>query len=284
MIDCGEGTQRQILRSGLGFRRLDKILLTHGHLDHILGLGGLASTLGRWETMEELNIFGGAQTVRRVSGLMNVVFGNQQMSGLGVSLNIMEAGVIFEDKQFVLTSFPVNHRGADCFGFTFQERTRRPFLADKAEKLGVPYGPQRRELVLGNPITLHDGIVVEPDDVLGEPQTGTKLCFIGDVSHTGPLHKIVESADALVIEATYLEKDKDLARKHGHITAASAARLARNADIKQLILHHVSRRYRVAEILAEAQNIFPATVVAADFDLLQIRRNQPVQLSNLRYR
>ncbi|MCB0099316.1 MAG: MBL fold metallo-hydrolase, partial [Caldilineaceae bacterium] len=79
MIDCGEGTQRQILRSGLGFRRLDKILLTHGHLDHILGLGGLASTLGRWETLEELNIYGGATTLRRVGALMEVVFGANQM-------------------------------------------------------------------------------------------------------------------------------------------------------------------------------------------------------------
>ncbi|HRW49379.1 MAG TPA: MBL fold metallo-hydrolase, partial [Caldilinea sp.] len=87
MIDCGEGTQRQLLRTGLGFRRLDKILLTHGHLDHILGLGGLASTLGRWEALEELNIFGGGMALARVQMLMDVVFGPGQTPNSGVTLN-----------------------------------------------------------------------------------------------------------------------------------------------------------------------------------------------------
>ncbi|MEZ4622363.1 MAG: MBL fold metallo-hydrolase [Caldilineaceae bacterium] len=94
MIDCGEGSQRQLLRSGLGFRRLDKILLTHGHLDHILGLGGLASTLGRWEALEELHLYGGEATLTRVRLLMEVVFGAGQIPNVGVSLNQIEAGPI----------------------------------------------------------------------------------------------------------------------------------------------------------------------------------------------
>src|SRR3982751_2827580 len=116
MIDCGEGTQRQILRSGLGFRRLDRILLTHGHLDHILGLGGLASTLGRWEALEELNIYGGVTTLLRVQGLMDVVFGPNQMPKVGVSLSLIEAGEIFDAKNFTVAAFPVQHRGEGCFG------------------------------------------------------------------------------------------------------------------------------------------------------------------------
>ncbi|MCB0203008.1 MAG: MBL fold metallo-hydrolase, partial [Anaerolineae bacterium] len=129
MIDCGEGTQRQLLRSGLGFRRLDKILLTHGHLDHILGLGGLASTLGRWEALEELHIFAGAPALTRVAALMDVVFGAGQVPNVGVSLNAMETGPVFTGQDFVLEAFPVRHRGEGCFGFTFQEDARRPFLA-----------------------------------------------------------------------------------------------------------------------------------------------------------
>ena len=284
MIDCGEGTQRQLLRSGLGFRRLDRILLTHGHLDHILGLGGLASTLGRWEALEELNIYGGTSALARVSALMDVVFGPNQMPKVGVSLNLITPGEIFEAKNFTVEAFPVQHRGEGCYGFTFAEKSRRPFLAQLAEALGVPVGPVRRDLANGQTVTLPDGRVISPDDVLGEPQRGAKLCFIGDVSHTGPLHKEVENADLLAIEATYLEPDRELARAHGHITAAAAARLARNSGVKQLVLHHVSRRYHTQDILAEAQAIFPNTIVASDFDLFRVSKDKPVVASTLRGR
>jgi ribonuclease Z len=281
MIDCGEGTQRQLLRSGLGFRRLDKILLTHGHLDHILGLGGLASTLGRWEALDELNIYGGETTLTRVRALMGVVFGPTQIPHTGIELNLMAPGPLFEGKDFGLSVFSVQHRGPDCFGFLFEEKTRRPFFAEKAEALGIPHGPVRRELASGRPVTLPDGRSIDPDMVLGAPQRGAKLCFVGDVSHTGPLHKIAQDADLLAIEATYLEVDRELARQHGHITAVAAARLARNASVKQLVLHHISRRYRPQEILAEAQAIFPNTTVANDLDIYQVRKDRPVTVRNL---
>lgn len=276
MIDCGEGSQRQLLRSGLGFRRLDKILLTHGHLDHILGLGGLASTLGRWEALDELNIFGGEPALERVGALMQVVFGPGQGERMGVHLNLLEQGVIFEDEDFFLEAFPVSHRGGGCFGFTFEEKAHRPFQAEKAEALGIPHGPVRRDLAQGQAITLADGRVIQPEEVLGEAERGAKLCFVGDVGRTGPLHRIVEGADLLAIEATYLDAEADMAKKFGHLTAKAAARLALNAGVKHLVLHHISRRYHPNDILAEAQTIFPHATVAADLDLFQVRKSRDV--------
>ncbi|MFQ5575959.1 MAG: MBL fold metallo-hydrolase, partial [Anaerolineae bacterium] len=132
LIDCGEGTQRQLLQSGLGFRRLDKILLTHGHLDHILGLGGLASTFSRWEAIDHIEIYGGKPALNRVKTLIEgVVLGNATPP-LRIDYCPIISGVIFEDSTFTLSAFPVSHRGAGCFGFTFHQKPRRPYNPRKA--------------------------------------------------------------------------------------------------------------------------------------------------------
>jgi ribonuclease Z len=270
LIDCGEGTQRQLLKSGLGFRRLDKILLTHGHLDHILGLGGLISTFSRWEAIDRLEIWGGRWTLDRVEDLVYGVVLRGARVPLQIAFSEIEPGLLMEDDSFTLRAFPVSHRGADCFGFTFEEKSRRPFLADKAEALGVPAGPERKRLVQGQSITLADGRVIQPDDVLGERQPGAKLVFVGDAGQTADLADEARDADLLAIEATYLHQEADLAREFGHLTARQAAELAHQARVKQLVLTHLSRRNRERDTLAEAQAIFPNTVVARDFDHFRV--------------
>ena len=260
MVDCGEGTQRQLLTSGLGFKRLDKILLTHGHLDHILGLGGLISTLGRWEMIPDIDIYAGRWPLQRIEDLMNVVFGTVDNLPVKVNLHAIEQGVLFEDKKFELRAFPVTHRGPGCFGFSFEERETRPFLAEAAEALGVPQGPIRRDLVMGRSVTLPDGRLIEPDQVLGPAAPGAKLVVVGDAGRIDNLVEHAAGASALVIEATYLQEDEEMARRFGHLTAARAAQLAREAGVGALILNHLSRRYAARQISGRGARRFRAGV------------------------
>lgn len=275
MIDCGEGTQRQLLKSGLGFKRLDKILLTHGHLDHILGLAGLLSTFMRWEAIEKMEIYGGRATLERVQDLLFKVVLRGAKPPMVLKFNEIHAGCVFQDRHFELTAFPVTHRGATgCFGFLFREKSHRPFLDDRAEALGVPRGPERRQLVAGQSITLADGRVIHPDDVLGPVEPGASLAVVGDAGRVDDLVEAVRGVDALVIEATYLQEEAEMAVHYGHLTATQAAMLAQQANVKQLVLTHVSRRYHEKDILAEAQAIFPATAVARDFDRYRVLRDK----------
>lgn len=272
LIDCGEGTQRQILQSGLGFKRLDKILITHSHLDHILGLAGLLSTFMRWEAMETLEIWAGGPAIARIRDLLYGVVLRGASPPVKIELNTIESGTLMEDDMFRLSAFPVTHRGGGTFGFLFEEKSRRPFLAELADARGVPHGPVRKRLVAGETITLPDGTVVRPDEVLGPLAPGTRLAFVGDCGRTDNIVDVCRGADALVIEATYMEVEAEMAKEFSHLTAAQAARLARQADVRHLFLTHISRRYRDREVLEEARKIFPQTDLARDFDRYTVSR------------
>jgi ribonuclease Z len=272
LVDCGEGTQRQILQSGIGFKRLTRAQLTHGHLDHILGLGGLLSTFLRWEAIDEFEVFGSKGTLERVRTLLYDVVLLGKQPPMPLRLVEIKPGVVFEAEDFTVTAFPVSHGRADSLGYVFEEKARRPFLSEKADALGVPFGPERRELVDGNSITLPDGKRINPDDVLGEWQKGSKLVIVGDTGKTDNLLEVCNDADAVVIESTYLDEEAEMAGQFSHLTARMGAELAMKAGVKKLILTHISRRYRGKDVLAEAQSVFPNTVVARDFDTFQIKK------------
>lgn len=277
LIDCGEGTQRQILRSGIGFKRLNRVLLTHGHLDHILGLAGLMSTFMRWESIDELEIWGGTWALNRVQDLIYGVVLRGMNPPMPIHLLDLKPGIFLEDRDYSVSAFPVSHRGQGNFGFVFQEKSRRPFLVEKAEALGIPPGPDRARLVRGEPIHLADGRLIQPDEVLGPDTPGARMVVTGDIGSLNGLDKIARDAHALVIEATYLDAEAEMADAFGHMTAGRAARFAAENGVQTLLLTHVSRRYRERDVVHEARQYHPHVYVVRDFDRFLVAKGRPVQ-------
>jgi ribonuclease Z len=269
MIDCGEGTQRQLLRSGAGFRRLDRILLTHGHFDHVLGIPGLFSTLRLRQSDQPMTIHASPGTLDVVVRMLAGLWGEGR-APIPLELVALAAGQIFDAGEFTIGCFPVRHRDTDSFGFSFESAVRRHLQSDRLAALAVPDGPVRKELADGRPVTLADGRTIDPEDVLGPPVGRKKLIIIGDTETTDGLADHVRDADLLVIEATFLERDAATARDYGHLTAREAALLAARSNVGELALTHISGRYGDDEILTEATKVFPNSRVASDFDRIVI--------------
>ena len=266
LIDCGEGTQRQLMSSGLGFRRLDKVLLTHGHLDHLLGLGGLAGTLNLWRSTDRLAIHAGAAPLRLARRLLEEVVWPGGPPRLRLDWVELSPGPIFTVPDLTVSAFPVRHAAPDCFGFLFEETPRQPLNAERLAELGVPEGAERGLLARGQPVTLPDGRRVEPEQVLGPERRGARVAVVGDTESSEDLLDHVRGVDLLVIEATFLNADADKAEARSHLTVGQATRLARDAGVGQLWLNHQSNRYGKGLVEAEARAGFGNVRVAADFD------------------
>ena len=275
LIDCGEGTQRQLFRAGLGFRGLGHVLLTHAHLDHVAGLAGLVATRALWGLAGAIEIIGSGETTDFVRRYLNVTVGGES----GYRLRVANPGAVLSRQGWRLHAFAVAHRGTESLGYRFEEERRRPLLAERLAALGVPDGPARRALAGGDSVTLADGRLIAPEMVHGPEFAGAKLAVVGDVEEVASLTDHVRAADALVIEATFLDRDSGLARSRGHLTAAAAASLARAAGVGELLLTHISGRYQPEEIRAEAARTFPRTRVVDDFDHITVRRTDAEPLS-----
>jgi ribonuclease Z len=258
-----------LLRSGAGFRRLDRLLLTHGHFDHVLGIPGLFSTLRLRQSADAMTIHGGPDTLDVVVRMLAGLWGEGR-APIPLELVPLTAGQVVDAGEFTIGCFPVTHRDTDSFGFSFESWARRHLRRDRLDALGVPDGPVRKELAGGKPVTLANGRTIHPEGVLGPPEGRKKLVIVGDAETTEGLAEQVRHADVPVIEATFLHRDAAIARDYGHLTAAEAAALAATSDVGLLVLTHISGRYTDEEILAEATKTFPNSRVAIDFDHIVI--------------
>src|SRR5262245_40777127 len=266
LVDCGEGTQRQLLRCDVGLVELEEIFLTHFHADHYLGLPGMLKTFALRGREVPLTIHG-PPGLRDLLASLRRIFGRLTYP---VSIVELEPGNALERDGYRIVPFAVDH-GVSAIGYALVEDARPGrFDVEVADRLGVPAGRERGVLQGGENVTLADGRTVTPDDVLGAARAGRKLVLTGD---TAPVASVVEAAseaDVLVHEATFLADERARARETLHSTAAEAALVAREAGVKLLALTHVSTRYFGHQVVDEASQIFPSTVVPRDFDVIVI--------------
>ena len=262
LFDCGEGSQRQMMRYGVGFS-FAEIFFTHYHADHLLGVTGLLRTLGLMDRTAPVRLYGprGAHRVLRAAIELGI-----ERNTFPIEIEEIRPGDRLTRADYDIVVFETDHR-ADTIGFALAEHTRLGrFHPERARELGIPEGPLWGRLHRGETVTLDDGRSITPADLVGAPRQGRTVVYSGDTRPHLPLIEAARGADLLVHEATFGGEELERARETGHSTAAEAARVAAEACVRRLVLTHISPRYGrdAAELLAEARAIFPETIIARD--------------------
>jgi ribonuclease Z len=260
LIDCGEGTQRQLVRS-VGLTDLTDVFITHLHADHWLGLPGMLKSFELRDRERPLTVHGPPGTTALLERL-RPVYGRPRY---GLTLRDLEVDEQVRRGDLEIVPFPVRHRGAS-FGYVLAEDERPGrFDAELAERLGVTPGPDFGRLQRGDTVA-----GVRPEQVIGEPRPGRRVVVTGDTAPTDATVVAAHRADVLVHEATFAHEESDRAALTGHSTARQAAQVAADAEVRLLALTHLSSRYSGGEIRDEARAVFPDTEVPRDFDTIEI--------------
>jgi len=262
LFECGEGTQRQMMRYGVTFA-LDEVFFTHFHGDHYLGIIGLVRTLGLQGRTEPMRLFGPRGAAKLLGQALAL---GVERPVFPVEIVEVEPGQVLSRDGYELRVFGVEH-GGGAVGYALVEQDRLGrFNPDRARELGVPEGPLWGKLQRGQPVRLDDGREVAADTIVGAPRPGRSLVYSGDTRPCAATIEAARGADMLVHEATFGDEEKDRARETAHATAREAAEVARQAGARRLVLTHLSARYSrdPAALLDEARAVFPETVVAKD--------------------
>ena len=269
LFECGEGTQRQMMRYGVSFA-LSEIFFTHFHADHFLGVIGLIRTLGLQGRPEPLFLYGpkGAKKVLSTAMQLGV-----ERVPFPVEVTELKAGDVLRDTGngkrdgYEIAAFPTEHGGGPSLGYVLKEHVRRGrFDVDKAKAAGIPEGPLWGKLAKGETVELADGRQLTAEGFVGSARPGRLVVITGDTRPCAATIDAAQGADLLVHEATFGEEERERARDTGHSTAKEAAQVALAAKAKRLVLSHVSARYSISadELVKEAAAVFPAVSVAKD--------------------
>lgn len=263
LFDCGEGTQRQMMRYGTSFA-LSDVFFTHMHADHMLGIIGLLRTLALQGRTEVMRLWGprGSATLLKSA----IALGTDKQP-FPLEINEIAPDTPIQRKGYSIVPYAVDHKDKPALGYALAEEIRLGrFNPARATEMGIPEGPAWGKLHRGQPVTLDDGRVVEAGDLVGPPRAGRKIVFTGDSRPCESTATIAEGADLLIHEATFADDEQPRAFETGHATAREAAEVAARAGVKKLVLTHLSARYSVnaSELLQEARSVFPETVIARD--------------------
>ncbi|MDF0727386.1 ribonuclease Z [Cytobacillus sp. S13-E01] len=265
LFDCGEATQHQILYTSIRPRRIEKIFITHLHGDHIFGLPGLLGSRSFQGGQSLLTIYG-------PRGIRDYIQTSLSISNthLRYPLEIVEIedGVVFEDNQFLITATKLDH-GIASYGYRIEEKDLPgTLLVDKLKELRIPPGPIFQRIKALETVKLEDGRIINGEEFVGPPQKGRVVTILGDTRICEASSKLASDADVLIHEATFSANEKQLAKDYFHSTTTQAATIAIEANVKTLIITHISSRYQgedYKQLLIEAKAIFDNTYIAKDF-------------------
>jgi len=263
LVDCGEGTQRQMMRYGVSFGLAD-VFFTHFHADHVIGVIGLMRTMALQGRTDPLHLWGprGASKVLRSAER----FGFDRLS-FPVEVHEIAPGERIARAGYAMVPYAVEHRGAAAVGYALVEEIRKGrFNPERARELGIPEGPLWGQIHRGNAVTLPDGRTVAPSELVGEARPGRTVVVTGDTRPCDATREIACDADLLVHEATFGDEEAERAVETGHSTAREAAVVARDAGVARLVLTHFSARYSrdAGELEREARSVFGSAVAARD--------------------
>lgn len=263
LFDCGEGTQRQMMRYGTSFSLAD-IFFTHFHADHVIGVIGLLRTLALQGRTEPMRLWGPAGAERMLGRA--VTFGFDRLS-FPVQIAELEPDARVPRQGYEILAFPVSHGPTRALGYALIEEERKGrFDPEEAARLGVPEGPLWGQLHRGMTVTLPDGREISPETIVGVPRPGRRVVLTGDTRPSEATIAAAHDADLLVHEATFGTEEQDRARETGHSTAREAAEVARAAGVRRLALTHFSARYSrdASELEREAKAVFRDVIIAKD--------------------